>query len=409
MEQVVILAIIITLILIYLVFLLSKKIGSIFEKQITWIFQNTVFSNYTIFKYSVYLFFILIFIFSINLYFTEKFIGIFYLGTLMLIIGRIIYLKMNNRINLRQDFEYQKHSTSISFYKSQNEVYRRKCYQVMVEKIKRINLKNQNIADGNFLNSSFFQKLELIIPFEYFDYKLETSKSDLYIGRLFYYNFEKSMKNIVVRILNYDNTQGNDLISKILASRSFLKFNDTQGLFYDEILIDAKFESKKNDISVNKIIEKIEDLKFMTENIFENIIPNNFETLLKELLIEIKNIATNERIVKYQLTDNATQSMIISDLYDQFQRRHKIELNSNQKADIKEFVHRNFKNFRNKQGVTKGSYEDKNFFIENREIFLSVVQTICDNRKLDKSKVSKIIYQEFSEFYLESKTIQDRL
>lgn len=242
-------------------------IRSYFLNESTWFVQQTILSSYFVFKYLAYT--IIISYLTIGIYFSVFtkywYYGLILLGLTAYLIYRILKDKREGKLNLRNDFEFNKYSTAVSFYNNQSEQYRKKSFQSVIDKIKRTEIKVLSKEDyTEFLNRNVLYKIENVLTFEYYDSKLNHSISEYYTGNLFYRKFLKNLKEVLSRIdkrtnelklLNFDY----QIIADLLLNIKLLNFDDIQGYHYKIDLLDEQLDEVLKERN-NYSLEQYKDL-----------------------------------------------------------------------------------------------------------------------------------------------------
>ncbi|MBA5629221.1 hypothetical protein [Moheibacter lacus] len=238
-------------------------IRSYFLNESTWFVQQTILSSYFVFKYLTSA--IIISYLIIGVYFSVFtlywYYGLILLGLTSYLIYRILKDIRDGKFNLRDDFEFNKYSTAVSFYNNQSEQYRKKSFQAVIDKIKRTEINGLGKEDyAEFLNRNVLSKIENVLTFEYYDSKLNHSISDHYTGNLFYRKFLKNLKEVLSRIDKRTNdlkllNSDYQVIVNLLLNIKLLNFDDIQGYHYKIDLLDEELDvvlKERNDYSLEQ-------------------------------------------------------------------------------------------------------------------------------------------------------------
>jgi len=400
-------------------------IDKYFMDQFTWLLQTTVFRNYRAFKFTAIV--ILFVYFCIAVYTIvltpHWYYGLSILGCLTYLVFKIIKSKKEGKLNFREDFNFHRYSTKVSYYNNQPEEYRRKSFESIIDKIKRTKLQGvPNKEYQNHLSENFLLKVEQILTFEYYDAKLYNSISEHSTATLFYRKFFKNVMEILSRIdteTNNLNKLNNDYsaISNILLNIKLMEFDDIQGFHYDFRLVNLEIEKilnvQNNTFSIEKslvvINQSLENLKIA----FENNSPisseksDNILQAISEVKVALEN-RKNFSVIKLA-KDSGTVSEITNSILGFFRRTPHLNLSKNNELDIKNFITKRFRNHSNRQHTPANEeYIERNFFIENREYFCRSFSGVIKKNHIQKLELAKIIYDEFSEIG-EIKTIQNWL
>lgn len=397
-----------------------------FLDEFTWLLQKTIFRSYFIFKFtilSIFLLYVIIAIYSV-IFTPYWYYGIFILLSLSYFFYKTIKSRKEGKLSLRDDFFFQKYSTKVSFYNNQTEEYRRKSFESIIDKIKRTELNGiTDTAYKNYLFENFILRIDRLLTFEYYDNKLYNSISDHYTPTLFYRKYLKNVLEIISRIdKQTDNLThlNNDYhtISEILLNIKLIRFDDNQGLHYDISLIDWEIDKHLNLGNENFSLEKsllvinqsLENLKVAFENNNLNYALSEQAEILYSLKEKLNTITIENKYLVYKLPENCIVKNVGDTLIDFFARKSTLELLPKNKSDLLKFVTKRFKNNSNKQSSapTKG-YNDRQFFIENREDFYKAVSYAVSKFALEKKKLAEIIFEEFPDIGHSLKTIENRL
>ncbi len=397
-----------------------------FSNEFTWFIQQTIFRSYFIFKLTVIgilvaYFLIAIYSFVLTPYW---FYGLFILMCIAYLIFKISKSKKEGKLKFREDFAFQKYNTSVSFYNKQKEDYRRKCFESIIDKIKRTELNGiTNTTYRNHLSENFLPKIDSLLTFEYYDSQLYNSISDHYTVTLFCRKYLKNLLEIISRIdkqtdnlskLNKDYLT----ISNILLNIKLIKFDDNQGLHYDISLIDLEIEKHLNSDNKNFRLEKslmvinqsLENLKLAFENNNFNSVFSEQTEILNSIKEKLNSITAGNKPLVYKLPESCTVKNISDALIDSFARKSTIQLLPKNISDLEKFVVKRFKNNSNKQSsVPTKDYTERKFFIENREEFYTAVTNVAYKFALEKKKLAEIILIEFPDIGHSLKTIENRL
>jgi len=397
-----------------------------FLDEFTWLLQKTIFRSYFIFKFtilSVFLIYVIIAIYSV-IFTLYWYYGIFILLSLSYFFDKITKSRKEGKISLRDDFFFQKYSTKVSFYNNQTEEYRRKSFESIIDKIKRTELNGiTDTAYKNYLFENFILRIDRLLTFEYYDNKLYNSISDHYTATLFYRKYLKNVLEIISRIDKHtDNLThlNNDYhtISEILLNIKLIRFDDNQGLHYDISLIDWEIDKHLNLGNENFSLEKsllvinqsLENLKVAFENNNLNYALSEQAEILYSLKEKLNMITIENKYLVYKLPENCIVKNVGDTVIDFFARKSTLELLPKNKSDLLKFVAKRFKNNSNKQSsAPTKDYNDRQFFIENREDFYKAVSYAVSKFALEKKKLAEIIFEEFPDIGHSLKTIENRL
>ncbi|WP_133147582.1 hypothetical protein [Elizabethkingia ursingii] len=208
----------------------------------------------------------------------------------MALVGYIYKLKKEGKLNLREDFDFQRCNTIVVYYNRQSEEYRRYSFLTVIDKIKRTKFFGINNGEyEEFLRENFLCNIEKILTFEYYDARLCHSISKYSTGTLFYQKFLKNTMDILSRIdrrtekmalIKFDFQK----IKELLLDITLLDFDDIQGYHYNVAVVDKKLdeileEKKTNSLNefrhlikynadstkIYKIFEKYLELKYKDE------------------------------------------------------------------------------------------------------------------------------------------------
>lgn len=257
-----------------------------FHYEMTWVLQKTVFKSYLIPIILLYAFILLFSLICISLIYDNelKFLGYICLGITIFLLFKMYNITKNNKLSIKENFEFQRYTTKVSYYNDQSQEYKIKSYNSIIGRIKKITFNTiDNEEYKTVLINNYLLNIESLITFEYFDAKIYNSISDHTTGVLFYSKFHKNILEILSRI----NKLTNDLqsinynygaITSVLSSVELLQFDDNQGLHYDIKPLDI--EIKKLFINDNEE-PNIEKGLAMVNNSLENIqlaIKNNYHS-----------------------------------------------------------------------------------------------------------------------------------
>ncbi len=413
---------------IVLVKIFSYLLNKFFLDRFIWLMQRTIMRSYTVFKVTGIIIISLYLLVSLYYIFYEEYqnYGILLLSLTLYLIFIIYKDRKNGKLRLRETFDFQKHSTPVTFYNKQSEGYKIKSYESVINRIKISDF--TSIKENElrlFLKENFLQKIENLLTFEYYDAKLYNSISNHLTGTLFYFKFFKNVLEIISRIDKQTDSlralNGNyEHVTDILLNIKLIKFDDNQGLHYDIRLIDLELEKIFNpqyesgiEKSLLIISSSLEDLKSALNNISiskqseQNIIFDD----LKQKLDEIEKMIDKGRGYKViVLPDKCMVKDIEEILVDSFARTSQLELPSKNIEDIKRFVTNRFRNNANKQrSRNPKKYSNYNFFIENREAFYKAVSSLYSKFGIEKKLLAEIIFEEFPDIGHELNTIKNRL
>ena len=285
-----------------------------------------------------------------------------FLASGALVISQI--LKMN-------DFSFQKFSSDKNVYKSSSEKYKDHCYNETINRISQneITIDNLHINEDkeilkfltNF-NLSFIEELKKSITFERFDEYLITNDSNKTSGNLFFTLYKKSLLKIIKDfIINTDylkNASDNRKQQFIqeLTNLNNLYFDSKKGLHYDDKFVINFLDNNKESI------------------IYENTIPHENEQL------KIENIP----IFKfYRILTISIEEIC------------KIQLNRNEKEELKSIIGFYFKSNKN-EDVLKFKTDLRNISFTNTKIskkFILILKHLTDIHHIEnqESKLSRIL------------------
>ncbi len=245
-------------------------IDKYFMNQFTWLLQTTVFRNYRAFKFTAIV--ILFVYFCIAVYTivltSHWYYGLSILGCLAYLVFKIIKSKKEGKLNFREDFNFHRYSTKVSYYNNQPEEYRKKSFESIIDKIKRTKLHGISNKDyQNYLSENFLSKVDQILTFEYYDAKLYNSISDHYTATLFYRKFLKNVMEILSRIDRRTNGFGFiefdfQKITDLLLDIKLLDFDDIQGYHYIISLLDNELDEILKEKETNSLEQYRDLLKF---------------------------------------------------------------------------------------------------------------------------------------------------
>lgn len=257
-----------------------------FHYEMTWVLQKTVFKSYLIPIILLYAFILLFSLICISLIYDNelKFLGYICLSITIFLLFKMYNITKNNILSIKENFEFQRYTTKVSYYNDQSQEYKIKSYNSIIGRIKKITFNTIDSEEyKTVLINDYLLNIESLITFEYFDAKIYNSISDHTTGVLFYSKFHKNVLEILSRI----NKLTNDLqsinynygaITSVLSSVELLKFDDNQGLHYDIKPLDIKIKKLfiNNDEKSN-----IEKGLVVVNNSLENIqlaLKNNYHT-----------------------------------------------------------------------------------------------------------------------------------
>lgn len=229
-------------------FLFVKKVGEkYFENEMSWFIQNTIFHSYRSFLVFIYLILTILFIYLIYSFYLNFWIGIIYSVLFFYLIFRIVDSKKKGYLNLREEFEFQKYSTSIKFIKGKsiNSEYRQKAYNSIIDKIARINIDNKYETKG------FLLAFSEILTFDNFNYIIENNESNKTTGQLFYWKYRLSLFDTIDNLKKINDS--NFLVENVLSNFTILDFDGEKGLHYNKKL------------ALENITKTIEDTSFKKE------------------------------------------------------------------------------------------------------------------------------------------------
>lgn len=248
-----------------------------FHYEMTWVLQKTVFKSYIIPIILLYGFILLFSLICISLIYDNelKFLGYISLGITIFLLFKMYNITKNNKLNIKENFEFQRYTTKISYYNDQSQEYKIKSYNSIIDRIKKITFNTiDNEEYKTVLIDDYLLNIESLITFEYFDVKIYNSISDHTTGVLFYSKFHKNILEILSRINKLTNdlqsiNNNYEAITSVLSSVELIKFDDNQGLHYDIKLLDIEIKklfiinneqsgTEKGLVVVNKSLENIQ-------------------------------------------------------------------------------------------------------------------------------------------------------
>ncbi|MGX9985277.1 hypothetical protein [Soonwooa purpurea] len=183
-----------------------------------------------------------------------------------------------------------------------------------------------------------------------------------------------------------------------------IRFDDNQGLHYDIPLIDWEIDKHINLDNENFSIENslvvinqsLENLKLAFENNNLNYALSEQAEILYSLKEKLNKITIESKYLVYKLPENYLVKNVGDIVIDFFARKSTLEFLSKNKSDLLKFVAKRFKNNSNKQSsAPTKDYNDRQFFIENREDFYKAVSYAVSKFALEKKKLAEIIFEEF--------------
>ncbi|WP_312297970.1 hypothetical protein [Chryseobacterium sp.] len=398
-----------------------------FHHEMTWVLQKTVFRSYLIPIMLLYAFIILYIFICLSLIYDNelKYLGYICLGITIFLLVKMYKVTKNNKLSIKENFEFQKYTTKVSYYNNQSQEYKIKCYNSIIDRIKRITFNTiDNDEYNRILINDYLLNIENLISFEYFDAKLYNSISDHTTGVLFYSKFNRNLLEILSRINKITNglesidRNYKDIIS-IFLNIKLLRFDDNQGLHYDINLIDLEVErlltTEYEDLNVEKglavVNNSLENIQMVLENNYHTISTNNnILVMLEETVAEIqKTIQSPINYKTYKLGEKFLIKDIITTLINSFIITQKIELLPENRKDIEKFVKDRFRNHSNKQPARIANYINKGFFIENRDEFYIAISKLITKFDLQKVLLANIIFDEFPEMGYEVNTIKEKI
>ncbi len=396
-----------------------------FLNEFTWLLQNTIFRSYLVFKsFAIFILLVYSFIAVYSIVLTLYWwYGLFILGCLFYLVFKIRKSKKEGKLNFQEDFIFQKYSTKVSFYNNQTEEYRRKSFESIIDKIKRMELNGIGNADyKKYLSKNFLLKIDQFLTFEYFDNRLYNSISDHYTTTLFYRKYLKNVLEIISRIdKQTDNLRllnnNYQTISEILLNIKLIRFDDNQGLYYDISLVDLEIDKHLNSDNENFSLEKsltvitqsLENLKLAFENNNLNHALSEQTGILNAIKEKINTITIESKFSLYRLPDNCNVRNIYDALIDYFARKSNIELLPKNSSDIEKLVKKRFRNNSNKQiSKVNKDYSDRQFFIEHREELYNAVSFAISKYALEKKKLAEIILEELKSIGIIQGTIEGK-
>lgn len=400
-------------------------VDKFFVNEFTWLLQKTIFKSYLIFK-SIVIGILLVYFYIVvySIIFTPYwFYGVLIFGCLLYLVLKVKKLKSEGKFNFKEDFEFQKYNTNVEYYNKQDEGYRRKSYQTIIEKIQRSSLDEiSNEFLKKHLIENFLPNIENVLTFEFYDTSLYHALSNHSTISLFYRKYMKNLSEIISRInIETDNLLliDNDyqFVVAILLNVRIREFDDYQGLHYDTSLVDSEIEkylnSHKEKFDIEKsllvINQSIENLNLAFDNTEFKVLFSEQMDVLEEIKEKINSFQNNKNF-KYQLSGNCTIKDLSDNLIGYLQSIDHIKLSAQNISDIQEFAKRRFRNKANRQPIPKGGeYEDVNFFIKNREEFYKALRKVIKDFNLEKKKIAITVFEEFPNIENELKTIENRL
>lgn len=276
-----------------------------------------------------------------------------------------------SRIIKARDLKFQKFSSDKNVYGLSSKKYKNQCYNESINRISQneINIDNLHINEDkeilkfltNF-NLSFIEELKKSISFERFDEYLITNDSNKTSGHLFFTLYKKSLLKIIKDfIINTDylkNASDNKKQQFIheLTNLNNLYFDSKKGLHYDDKFVINFLDNNKESI------------------IYENTIPHENEQL------KIENIP----IFKfYRILTISIEEIC------------KIQLNRNEKEELKSIIGFYFKSNKN-EDVLKFKKDLRNISFTNTKIskkFILILKHLTDIHHIEnhESKLSRIL------------------
>ncbi|HIB8180616.1 TPA: hypothetical protein ACWX1I_002014 [Elizabethkingia anophelis] len=406
----------------------SYFLNKFFLDHFTFVMQRTIMRSYRVFKTTVILVILAYLLTSLYCIFFAGYrnYGIILLFLTLYLIFTIYNDKKNGKLRLKETFDFQKHSTPVSFYNKQSESYRRISYKSVINRIEIsdfVSIKENELR--LFLKVNFLQKIENLLTFEYYDAKLYHSISNHQTGILFYSKFLKNVLEIISRIDKQTNSlkalNGNyDHLADILLNIKLIKFDDNQGLHYDIALVDLELDKILNvqgDSSIEKSLcvigNSIQDLKLALNNTAISL-QSDQDTIFNDLMQKLDEMETViQKGKEYKviiLPERCTAKDVEEIFLDSFKRKSQLELLPKNVKDIESFITKRFRNNANKQRSRKNySYSDSLFFIENRESFYKAASLVCSKFSIEKKLLAEIIIDEFPNIGHGLNTIKNRL
>lgn len=328
-------------------FLFVKKIGEkYFDNEMTWFIQNTIFRSYKSLLVFINIIFTIVVIFLIYSFYLNFWLAVIYSVLFFYLAFKIVDSKKRGYLNLREEFEFQKYSTSVDFIKKKDidSQYRKNAYRSIIDKISRINIEEKEIYSNEFL-----KEFDKIFTFDNFNSKIENISSNKTTGQLFYRKFKLSLIETIgdIRKTNDDN----DTLIQILSSYYYLTFDEVRGLHYNSkvILDEMKMIEKKQIKEVSNPIRKLTTDYNQTD--LKNAIINTFIlegfTINDELWNAIQNfVYKNFKNLKGKSgTVTSANDFILVEYIDVLKKaliKEKDKINCTNK-DISEIISLNFK------------------------------------------------------------------
>lgn len=416
----------------FIVFEIVKYSLNKYYYHITWFLQKTVFKSHLIPFVLLYTFIILFILISLSLISDsesvyEQISGYILLGLAIYLLVKIYNSTRNSKLNIKDNFKFQKYTTKVSYYNDQSQEYKIQCYNSIIDRIKRMTFNTiDNQQYKTILINDYLLNIESLITFEYFDAKIYNSISDHTTGVLFYSKFHKNILEILSRINKLtNNLQSIDYnyraITSILLNLKFLRFDDNYGVNYNIDLVDIEIERifiNKNEESasgkeLNLISNSLENIQMIINNNYQTTsLNNNLLMMLEETVTEIKKtiqISNSYKTYKLPEEKNFTMKDVITTLINSFVIAQKIQLLPENRKDIEKFVKDRFRNHSNKQPARIPKYINKEFFIEHRKEFFVAISKLVTEFDLQKALLANIIFDEFPEMGYEINTIKEKI
>ena len=291
----------------------------------------------------------------------------FFLPICFLVSGALVI----SQIIKEKDLNFQKFSSDKNVYGLSSRKYKKQCYNESINRISQneITVDNLHINEDKeilkFLTNfdlSFIEELKKSITFERFDEYLITNDSNKTSGNLFFTLYKKSIlkiiKDFIIQTDYLKNASDNTKQQFIheLTNHNNLNFDSKKGLHYDDkFVIDFLDNNKESIISENTIPHENEQLKIENIPIFK---------FYRILTISIEEIC-------------------------------KIQLNRNEKEELKSIIGFYFKSNKN-EDVLKFKKDLRNISFTNTKIskkFILILKHLTDIHHIEnhESKLSRIL------------------
>lgn len=348
---------VISLVSLFVIWLLIMIIQKFFSDEITWLLQKTIFSSLFTFKIIVTLFLFSLVWLCVYLTKSNFLYGLIPTIVLSYLLYRIFILRNRQSEALMREFKLQKYSTSLKYLKSKdfNSKYRRKVYWSIINKIELIDLNSKNVSN------EFLLAFSKIYTFDNFNRDIESLESKQTIKQLFYEKYKLSLLSTIddYRKINDDYK----LLGKILSSHYLLIFDGNSGLHYNKHLIHEFITKESEKSTINTPI------KFERKTL-------NVNFSQKELKNSIVNVFIQNNI-------EITESLFIA---------------------IQDFIYKNFKNKQGKNGTFIGNGKD--ILIQYIPTLKKALMNEKEKINCNQKEISEIISLYFDSVK-ESKTIEN--